>query len=149
MPNLSTDPAFFELLTKSYLRLVGRPLVHLGLGPAWLYGEARFVVVAHNTDSDPRFVYANRRAQNLFGYGWWEFTALPSRLSAEAPEREERQRLLDAVTTNGFIENYRCLRVRKSGARFRMEDGLVWQLLDEDGKSHGQAATFSKWTDQV
>ncbi|WP_425375728.1 MEKHLA domain-containing protein [Rhizobium leguminosarum] len=30
-----------------------------------------------------------------------------------------------------------------------LEDCLVWQLLDADGKGHGQAATFSGWTDEV
>ncbi|WP_244490426.1 MEKHLA domain-containing protein [Rhizobium sp. Root708] len=148
-PDLSTDLVYFKLLTESYQRLVGKPLVDPALGPTWLYRSARFIVVAHNTDPDPRFVYANQSAQDLFGYGWEEFTSLPSRLSAEAPDREERQRLLDAVGTNGFIENYRGLRVRKSGARFWMEDGLVWQLMDADGKHRGQAATFSRWTDEV
>ena len=148
-PGPSTDLAYFELLTESYQRVVGKPLLDPTLGPTWLYRNARFIVVAHNTDPDPRFVYANQSAQDLFGYGWDEFTSLPSRLSAEAPDREERQRLLDAVATNGFIENYRGLRVRKSGSRFWMEDGLVWQLVDADGKYRGQAATFSQWTDEV
>ena len=148
-PDLSTDRAFYELLTSSYQRLVGKPLMEGDPGPVWLYRNARFVVVAHNTDPDPRFVYANRRAQNLFGYGWDEFASLPSRLSAEAPDRAERQRLLDAVTANGFSANYRGLRVRKSGSRFWMENGLVWQLVDDDGVFRGQAATFSKWTEKA
>ena len=34
-----------------------------------------------------------------------DFIKLPSRLSAEAMNREERQRLLDEVTRNNFIAN--------------------------------------------
>jgi hypothetical protein len=37
------------------------------------------------------------------------------------------------------------LRIAKSGRGFRIEDGVVWQLIDEDSAVHGQAATFAKW----
>lgn len=147
IPALATDRDFFHLLASSYSRFVGESLTAPGYGPRWLYEEAPFVVVAHNTDEDPRFVYANRTAQRLFEYPWDEFTTLPSRLSAEAPERSERQRLLDAVAANGFVANYRGLRVRKSGTRFWMQDGLVWQLVDDQGELRGQAARFSIWTE--
>ncbi len=141
--NLSLDDDFFELLTSSYARLVGTPLVASGHGAAWLYHEAPFAVLAHNTDADPRFIYANEAAQGCFGYTWEEFMTLPSRLSAEAAEQPERQRLLEAVTRNGFSSGYRGLRIAKSGRRFWIEDGVVWQLLDSAGVSRGQAATFT------
>ncbi|WP_428414806.1 MEKHLA domain-containing protein [Pararhizobium sp.] len=149
IPALATDRDFFHLLASSYSRIVGESLTAPGYGPGWLYAEAPFVVVAHNADDDPRFVYANRTAQSVFEYPWDEFTTLPSRLSAEAPERSERQRLLAAVAASGFIANYRGLRVRKSGTRFWMEDGLVWQLVDKHGMYRGQAARFSRWTEDV
>jgi PAS domain-containing protein len=145
--DLRTDKDFFALLTGSHARLVGKPLVPAGADAAWLYGEAPFVVVAHNTDADPRFVYANTAGQRRFEYAWDEFVGLPSRLSAEAPEREERQRFLDAVAAHGFVAGYRGLRVKKSGRRFWIEDGLVWQIRDETGALHGTAAVFSQWTD--
>lgn len=145
--NLSVDHAFFELLTQSFRRIVGIPLVEEGLGPDWLYHNAPFVVVAHNTDVDPRFVYANKAAQKCFEYPFDEFVTLPSRLSAELPDRVERQRLLEAVTRDGFIANYRGLRVAKSGRHFWIEDGIVWQLIDREGNRRGQAATFSRWKD--
>ncbi|MFD1744841.1 MEKHLA domain-containing protein [Rhizobium helianthi] len=143
--NLNT-PAFFNLLVGSYHRLIGKRLIDDGQGAEWLYGEAPFVVLAHNTEPDPTFVYANMTAQRLFGYNWSEFITLPSRLSAEMAERAERQHLLDAVSQRGFITNYRGLRVTKTGQRFWMEDGAVWQLQDESGQIHGQAAAFSRWT---
>ncbi|NEI73732.1 MEKHLA domain-containing protein [Rhizobium lusitanum] len=145
--DLSRDEAFFDLLTGSFRRVVGVDLVGDGRGAGWLYREAPFVVVAHNTEADPRFVYANRAAQDCFEYPWEEFVTLPSRLSAELPDRAERQRLLDAVKRDGFISDYRGLRVAKSGRRFWIEDGIVWQLLDRDGNLRGQAATFSSWKD--
>ena len=145
--DLSTDPGFFALLTESYARLVGAPLVPPGKDADWLYREAPFVVVAHGTNQDPKFIYANKAAQKCFEYSWEEFMSLPSRLSAEAPDRAERQALLQEVARNGFLSSYQGLRVAKSGRRFIIEDGVVWELLDRDGMRHGQAATFLSWRD--
>lgn len=137
------DPAFFALLTGSFLRLVGRPLIpEPDYGPDWLYVQAPFAVLAHDTSADPRFVYANRAAQRAFGYDWQEVVGMPSRLSAEAPERAERQRLLDAVARDGFVSGYAGIRVAKDGRRFLVTEGIVWQLIDECGTVRGQAATF-------
>jgi len=143
----STDPGFFALLADSYARLVGAPLVPPGKDADWLYREAPFVVVAHGTDQDPKFIYANKAAQECFEYSWEEFMSLPSRLSAEAPDRAQRQALLQEVARNGFLSGYQGLRVAKSGRRFIIEDGIVWELLDRDGMRHGQAATFLSWRD--
>jgi PAS domain-containing protein len=143
--DLSVDSDFFDLLTASYARLVGTPLATREQGPDWLYHAAPFALLAHNTDADPRFIYANKTAQACFGYSWDAFLTLPSRLSAEAPDRAERQRLLAAVARNGFIADYSGVRVAKSGRRFRIEHGIIWQLVDEAGNRHGQAATFSSW----
>jgi hypothetical protein len=148
---LHHDPAFFQLLTESHRRLVGAALVpphtHSQPTAAWLYGTAPFAVLAHDTTADPRFVYANKTAQACFEYGWDEFVGLPSRLSAEAPDRAARQRLLDAVARDGFAGGYRGVRVAKSGRRFWIEDGTVWQLIDAHGVRHGQAAVFRSWRD--
>jgi len=148
--SLARDPDFLRLLAGSHARLVGAPLLPEDARDdearaRWLYEAAPFCVLAHNTDADPRFVYANRAAQARFEYGWDEFTTLPSRLSAEAPDRAERQRLLDAVTRDGFIGDYRGLRIAKSGRRFWIESATVWQLVDEAGALHGQAAAFRDW----
>ncbi|WP_395673942.1 MEKHLA domain-containing protein [Inquilinus sp.] len=148
---LALSPDFLHLLVGSHARLVGVPLLPEDPGDddtaraRWLYQDAPFCVLAHNTDADPRFVYANRAAQARFEYGWDEFTTLPSRLSAEAPDRAERQRLLDAVTRDGFIADYRGIRIARSGGRFWIENAVVWQLIDEAGALHGQAAAFRDW----
>jgi hypothetical protein len=148
---LAYDPDFFELLVSSYRRTVGLEPAFLEPeerpSAAWLYEEARHAVLAHNTDPDPRFIYANKAAQACFEYGWDEIVSLPSRLSAEPVDREARQRLLDTVARHGFAAGYSGFRIAKSGRRFFIEDGVVWQLIDGDGASGGQAATFAKWRD--
>jgi hypothetical protein len=145
--DLRTNPDFFALLTQSYERLIGKPLAPSESGPTWLYEVAPFAVVAHNTDADPRFIYANKTAQTCFEYSWDEFTTLRSRFSAEAPNRAERQRLLEAVSRDGFVTGYRGLRIAKSGRRFWIEAGVIWQLIGADGAWHGQAALFPSWRD--
>jgi hypothetical protein len=143
--SLATDPHFFRLLTESYKNLVGVPLVPESTDATWLYERAPFVVLAHDTNVDPRFIYANHTAQACFEYDWNEFTSLPSRLSAESPNRAERQALLDSVTAHGFTSDYRGVRIAKSGRRFWIEQCVVWNLIDEDGRKRGQAATFPSW----
>jgi len=139
------------IVLESYGRIVGRPLVPAGLGDAgaarWMYEDAPFCVLAHDAQPDPVFFYANKAAQRCFEYSWAEFTSLPSRLSAEAPNRAERQGLLDKVSRDGFASGYHGLRTSRSGRRFRIEDGTVWQLIDRNGVFHGQGAAFPRWID--
>ncbi len=146
-PERQHDDAFFHLLTDSYKRLLGKPLLPGDRDANWLYHSAPFAVVAHNTDPDPIFVYANMAAQRCFEYNWEEFTSLPSRLSAEAPNRAERQLLLEKVERDGYASGYRGARIAKSGRRFWIDEGCVWQLTGRDGLRHGQAATFPVPTD--
>jgi hypothetical protein len=146
---LATDPAFFDLLAGSYRRLLGEDPPFLGNTQTdtarWLYGDAPACVLAHNTEPDPRFIYANKAAQALLEYSWDEIVALPSRFSAEAPNRAERQRLLDAVARDGFATGYSGVRIAKSGRRFRIDDGMLWELRGAHGALQGVAATFARW----
>jgi hypothetical protein len=150
--SLSTDPSFFKLLADNYMRLLKRPLVPASLsveeGALWLYEQAPFGILSHNALPDPVFVYGNRTVQRLFEYEWNELTALPSRLSAEAPNREERQAFLERVGRDGFVEGYRGLRVSKSGKRFWIDGATVWQLTDDQGAYRGQAAMIPNWRDE-
>jgi hypothetical protein len=141
----SIDLKFFELLTGSYERLVGKALVPAGADAEWLYEQAPFAVLAHDGSEDPKFIYANKCAQACFEYDFAEITELPSRLSAGPADRAERQALLEAVAQRGFMSGYRGVRVAKSGRRFLIEDGIVWELIDAEDRRHGQAAAFSSW----
>lgn len=147
--DLSRDVEFFTLMAESFERCVGRPLAPEGRGADWLYDESPAVILAHNTEPDPRFIYANRAAQACFEYSWDEFIALPSRLSAEVPDRAERERLLNAVAAEGFVAGYSGVRIAKSGRRFRIENTIVWDLIDRHGRRLGQAAIFGSWRDEV
>ena len=143
--SLQEDAAFFALLKDSYARVVGKELVKAGEDASWLYRHAPFALLAHNTDPDPRFIYANTTAQSCFEHSWVEFVQLRSRFSAEAPDRLERQRQLEEVARQGFVSGYRGIRVARSGRRFWIENGVIWQLLDARGVCHGQAAVFDSW----
>ena len=145
MDDRQRDPRLFALLNGSYRRLLGKPLTDRDA--AWLYERAPFAVLAHNTDPDPIFTYANTTAQRCFEYGWDEFQTLPSRLSAEAGLQEKRQAALDAVVGDGFVAGYSGVRVAKSGRRFRIADAIIWNLIDDAGVFHGQAAMFPNWHD--
>ena len=107
--------------------------------------EAPFVLVSHGTEADPILNYGNAAALALWEMTWEELTRTPSRLTAEAPNREERARLLDAVTRRGFIDDYSGVRISKSGRRFRISCATVWNLLTETNQPCGQAAMFDKW----
>jgi len=135
-----------RLLVDSYHHLTGKVLLDVVPDDphdlADVLWSAPRAVVAHGTEDDPVFFYGNRLALQLFEMSFEEFTQLPSRLSAEAPLREERAMLLKQVTQRGFVDNYSGMRIAKSGRCFLIANGTVWNLVDEQGMRHGQAATF-------
>jgi hypothetical protein len=75
------DLRFFEMLSDSYLQFLGAPLPTAGLSghaaSRWLYDDAPFCLLAHDTSPDPAFCYANRTAQQRFEYSWGEFVGMP------------------------------------------------------------------------
>ncbi len=131
------------LIAASYARLLGRSLLAAGVDPIESLWSLPAVILAHGTESDPLFFYGNRLALDLFELTPEQIIVMPSRLSAEPLGREERACLLARVAENGFIDDYSGLRVSSTGRRFRIENAVVWNLLDEHGQLHGQAATFA------
>jgi len=107
--------------------------------------HAPFVLVSHGTETDPVLNYGNQAALTLWEMSWDELTRTPSRLTAESPHLDERARLLAAVTTHGFIDDYSGIRVSRTGRRFRILRATVWNLLDNRRDYAGQAALFSRW----
>lgn len=108
--------------------------------------HAPFVVVSHGTQADPILNYGNRAALTLWEMSWEELTSTPSRFTAEQPNREERARLLEKVTCQGFIDDYTGVRISKTGRRFQIHRATVWNLLDDANQPCGQAAMFDQWT---
>lgn len=140
--------AFVHQVAQSHLHWTGRPLWPEPIPPGQEGDRAYhapFVLLAHDTESDPRLIYGNLAAQKLFEFSWAELCGMPSRFTAEAPERSERQRLLDTVARQGYIDDYSGIRISRTGKRFRIERATVWNLLDEAGRARGQAALFSRW----
>src|SRR5688572_12953111 len=142
------DAAFVDALLASHAVLLREPLVPAHVPPAaraaWLYAEADFAVLAHDTQSDPSFVYANLEAQRHFEGSWQELVGMPSRLSAEAPERAERAATLAQVAQHGYTRGYTGLRVTRTGRRFWIESGTIWNVRGPDGVTWGQAAAFAR-----
>jgi hypothetical protein len=137
-----------RILSNSYHHWTGRNLLDPAVDGAEIVAvlnQAPYAVVSHGTEIDPIFNYANRTALQLFEMTWEDFTALPSRLSAEPMVQEERDRLLLRVSTQGYIDDYSGIRVSSSGKRFLIRNATVWNLLDEAGQTYGQAALLREW----
>ena len=154
LPEPGVDNAYLadhvERLRRSLRHWTRRDLVAPDLPSAEaarLVYEAPFVVLSHGNAADPVLTYGNRAAQALFELTWDQLTRMPSRLTAEAPDREERARLLAQVAAHGFIDDYSGVRVSRTGRRFCIARATVWNLLDDAGRHCGQAATFAQWTD--
>ncbi|MEB3175084.1 MAG: MEKHLA domain-containing protein [Cyanobacteriota bacterium] len=141
--------AHIQLLKANYERRLGRPFGFPEMtDPAELAQaiyEAPYLVLSHNADADAVFTYGNLAAQKLFGYAWAELTQLPSRLSAEAPNQEERAKFLAAVNRQGFAAGYSGVRINREGRRFLIQDVTVWNLEDSAGIYQGQAALYHRW----
>ena len=135
-------------LVRSFKHWTGRDLLPGAVaGPALAEQlfAAPFVLVSHGTEADPVLNYGNQAALTLWEMTWDELTRTPSRLTAEAPNRAERARLLEAVTRHGFIDDYSGVRISKTGHRFRIAQATVWNLLTAERRPAGQAAMFHRW----
>ena len=144
-----SDPGLDErlqLIVESYRRLTGKALIEnaptdiIALRIAiW---NAPRAIVAHNTEADPIFFYGNHMALQLFDMSFDDFTRMPSRLSAEPLAQETREKLLEKVTRQGYVEGYSGVRIARNTRRFKISDTTVWNLVDVNGLHKGQAATF-------
>jgi hypothetical protein len=139
-----------DLLISSYYHWTGKELVKLNADDksiqAALY-NAPYCVVSHNTEAIPIFNYGNKTALRLFEMDWATFTTLPSQNSAEPINQAEREQLLSRVSTHGFIDDYRGVRISSTGRQFLIEDATVWNIIDKKGVYYGQAALFYNWSE--
>ena len=138
-----------QLLLDSYRHYIGNDLIERtpdAEQQARTLFEASFVVVSHGVEPDPILNYANQTALDLWELSWDRFIKTPSRLTAEPDERAERERLLTQARAEGYYDGYRGVRISSTGRRFRVEQALIWTVIDSAGKPIGQAATFSQWS---
>ncbi len=145
-------PAWIEwtqILLDSHNRLVGHELIARDgsvRDQARGLFEAPRVVVSHNTAADPILNYANQAALDLWETPLEVLLATPSRETAEAVHRDERAQLLERTARDGYVDDYRGVRISRTGRRFLIERATVWNLHDANGQFVGQAASFSEWT---
>ena len=138
-----------QLLLDSYRHWIGNDLIERtpdAEQQARTLFEASFVVVSHGVEPDPILNYANQTALDLWELSWDRFIKTPSRLTAEPDERAERERLLTQARAEGYYDGYRGVRISSTGRRFRVEQALIWTVIDSAGRPIGQAATFSQWS---
>lgn len=137
-----------RLLMDSYRKLTKKSLSEIESGASAtdaLY-EAPFALLSHGTESDPVLNYGNRTALTLWEMSWQTFTSMPSRLTAEPMEQSVREAFMENVRKKGYSDGYEGVRISGSGKRFRIEQAVVWNLIDENGAYRGQAAMFPSWT---
>ncbi|QCT21675.1 MEKHLA domain-containing protein [Jejubacter calystegiae] len=148
------DRALIERIGQCYQKLSGKPLP----GPDnvadrawWLHDKAPYSLLAHDGGDDPHFIYANECALRCFKYSREEMLRLPSRLSAAGSEQQERQQMLDGLTNSGIVSGYSGVRTTRQGESFKIYNGVIWQLKNEDGVLWGQGALFwlSPYDDEV
>lgn len=137
-----------RLIMGSYRALTGKALIESGRAEraSDLLYEAPFALLSHGTEEDPMLNYGNRTAQTLWEMDWRSFTRMPSRLTAEPMQREVREAFMEDVRQKGYSDGYEGVRISSNGRRFRIEQAVVWNLIDEKGAYRGQAAMFPSWT---
>jgi hypothetical protein len=138
-----------QILVDSFEQITGNKLIDKLETPEKLAEAlffAPFAIASHGIQTDPILNYGNQTALKLWETTWDNFILMPSRLTAEAVNRETRADMLEQAATKGYIDNYRSVRISTTGKRFLIERAIVWNLQDRGGNKCGQAATFSHWT---
>lgn len=103
------------------------------------------IIVSHGTQTDPVLNFGNHAALRLWEMDWEQFTRTPSRQTAEPMNREERSRMLAQARSQGYISNYRGIRISSTGKRFLINHAIIWTVQNASGATVGQAAAFSDW----
>jgi len=147
-----TNPTIIEwsqLLLNSFHHWIGRELLERAGDPdyqAHALFRSPFVVVSHGMEEDPLLNYGNQVALELWEMTWEGLTRTPSRLTAEPTNRAEREWMLEQARTRGYLDTYQGVRIASTGRRFLVENAIIWNVVDAEGRRVGQAATFSQWT---
>jgi hypothetical protein len=107
--------------------------------------EAKFALLSHGLETEPVFNYGNVQALTLFGYEHLDFLQLVIRDITANETTAERSALRAKVDTAGFVTQFSGVSVSRKGQRFVVDRGEVWQLIDNLGRVHGQAARLDDW----
>lgn len=138
-----------QLLLDSYRHWLGADLIErhgTTVEQARRVFECLDIVVSHGIEDNPILNYGNHAALLLWEMDWDQFRQTPSRLTAEPVNQTERAEMLRRARSRGYIDDYRGVRISRTGKRFLVEAAIVWNVMDAGGFQCGQAATFSKWS---
>ena len=102
-----------------------------------------FILVSHNCLKDPILNYGNQFALRLWEMNWNEFIKTPSKKTAEPDLRENRSKMLNIVSKQGYFDQYEGIRVSSTGKRFKIKNAIIWNVSDDKGNFIGQAAYFN------
>lgn len=134
-------------LLHSFKHWTGNDLLDVSGSPTEIAAAlfaAPICLVSHGTEADPIFNYGNRQALALWELSWEQFTQMPSRYTAEPMVQAERDRLLATTATQGW-SNFSGIRITSTGKRFEVQDGIIWNVLDQQHQHCGQAAVYSQY----
>ena len=139
-----------QLLLYSFHHWTGDDLIQIpsNYSPeeiANLLFNADFILVSHGSEVDPIFNYGNQKALDLWQMDWQTLISTPSRYTVEPMEHEDREQLLAQAKSQGYVSNYRGVRIASNGDRFYINNVTLWNVVDKEGKLWGQAATFHNW----
>lgn len=137
-----------QILLDSYKKLLGKELIERKgnkIEQSKILFFTPFAVCSHGTEKDPIYNYGNQSGLVLWERSWEELIQTPSRTTTEPLLREERKKLLEETTNQGFITNYQGIRISKTGKKYQINDITIWNLYNKDNQYCGQAATFSDW----
>jgi len=141
--------AWGQFLLNSYRQWLAKELIERDgtfLEQSERLFESSLIVVSHGLQEDPVLNYGNQAALSLWEMDWSQFTDTPSRLTAEPINQVERAEMLRRAEIHGYVDDYRGIRISKTGKRFFVERAIVWNVVDSHGVRQGQAATFSEWS---
>ena len=139
------------LILHSHERAFGRPLIasrRHGASERMRCQElfsCGFPVLAHGIEADPQLSYANASALLLWQTTWNELIGLPSRLTAPASERGDRESALTQALAIKAISGYSGIRISRREKRFMINNARVWSISDNREQVLGLAASFSDW----
>ena len=140
-----------SLLLDSYNDSFGEPLVTFPTSMPSLIEKGivvfnlEFPVIAHDASEDPRIIYANKSALQLWGRDWNKMIGIASKLTTPIEERHHRKKILNDVTKNNPIKNYKGIRMNSKGEKFAIQNARIWNLENKKEGTCGQAATFDCW----
>lgn len=155
-PISATEPSSVNAYHQAHVALLSRSLRHwtgqtligaqtIDVTTARKIFEAPFALVSDGVERVPVFNYGNRTALRLFEMEWVDFISIPSHRSAETSSQTERNRLMERVRRDGYVDDYSGVRISASGRRFYINRATVWNMIDDDGVYRGRAALFDVW----